>query len=271
MRRRIAALILAAVWMLSLAACGRDAEETTPTVPTLTAGETLELENFRLSASTWSSPNGATIHLTATPNGYAEGQSAAFVVRLEGEEVENVPCDWTGGVYTASAELNAADGYCYYVVLTSTDGTQTEVEVNTPTSPTDEALINLASSLESYCSLTVESFTQDGSKLTLTQGSALVQAPRITNNDEAISCSEAALVLIFNDEEVSRTTLTLTPGEESGAFTASLADVTLELPQMEDDQQVSLRLEVTLSNGQSLSASGAAWWYMDGQLLSAVG
>ena len=121
----------------------------------------------------------------------------------------NVPCEWNGSAYTASADLNAADGYCYYVLLTAADGTQTEVAINTPTAPTDDALINLESALNSYCNMTVASATQDGSTLTITGGSVEVQAPRITNEGETITCSKAELVLTFDEEIVGTAALTM--------------------------------------------------------------
>lgn len=163
-RKNILAVItLVAVFAFALAGCGsKDKEPTANTaasVPEMSAGQELTLTSSTLTAATWSSPNGATVNLTATPNGYAEGQSAAFIVRLEGEEAANVPCEWNGSAYTASADLNAADGYCYYVLLTAADGTQTEVAINTPTAPTDDALINLESALNSYCNMTVASAT----------------------------------------------------------------------------------------------------------------
>ena len=140
-RKNILAVIaLVAVFAFALVGCGsKDKEPTANTaasVPEMSAGQELTLTSSTLTAATWSSPNGATVNLTATPNGYAEGQSAAFIVRLEGEEAANVPCEWNGSAYTASADLNAADGYCYYVLLTAADGTQTEVAINTPTAPT---------------------------------------------------------------------------------------------------------------------------------------
>ena len=37
------------------------------------------------------------------------------------------------------------------------------------------------------------------------------------------------------------------------------------------DQQLSLRLDVQLTNGQSLSAQGGSWYYQDGVIANAVG
>ena len=115
------------IFAVSLSACG-----TKEPVAGTTAGQTvpsaevaapeLSLTEWSLSASTWSSPNGATIHLTAVPTRHAEGDSASFVVRLEGEEIASVPCSWENNNYTAEVDLNAADGYCYYVTLSGADG-----------------------------------------------------------------------------------------------------------------------------------------------------
>lgn len=267
--------LLVLVMLICMVGCGSDKTEETTTAPapaeTLAANQPLELTGWDLTASTWSSPNGATVTLTATPNGYADGQAASFIVRLEGEDVENIPCDWDGSRYTASADLNAADGYCYYVLLTAADGTQTEVAVNTPTAMTDEALINMSTALQSYCSLTVTASEQKGDTLTITEGSATIQLPLITNDGETIVCDKAVLVMTLNNEEVSSAELTLEDAPDAGSYTLSLAGIQFSVPEMEDDHRVELRLAVTLSNGQSMSAAGGSWIYNDGSLLLAAG
>ena len=53
--------------------------------------------------------------------------------------------------------------------------------------------------------------------------------------------------------------------------TMSLEDIRFDIPEMEDDQQLSLRLDVTLSNGQVLTDSNGTWSYIGGELVSAVG
>lgn len=273
-KRIFSAIALIAVFAFVLAGCGAKEEPAATaaeTVPELTPGQSLELTSSSLTAATWSSPNGATVNLTAVPNGYAEGQSAAFVVRLEGEDAANVPCDWNGSAYTASADLNAADGYCYFVILTAADGTQTEIPINTPTNITDDALVNMETALNSYCSMTVEASQQDGGKLTITAGSVEVQTPRITNEGEAITCGEAVLVLTFNEQEVARAELTLEEAEIPGSYTADIAGTSFDIPAMEDDQELAVRLDVTLSNGQFLTASGGTWTFLDGQMMTRVG
>jgi len=274
MKKMTLALLILAL-LVAMTGCGsKQAEETTAApapVETLAADQPLELTGWDLTASTWSSPNGATVHLKATPNGYAEGQSATFIVRLEGEDVETVPCAWDGAVYTASAELNAADGYCYYVLLTAADGSETEVPVNTPTAMVDEALINMTTALQSYCSITVTDSKQEDGTLTITEGTVTIQLPLITNEGESIVCDQAVLVLTADGQEIGTAQLSVSDAPDAGSYTLSAAGVTFQVPQLEDDHRAELRLDVTLSNGQILSAAGGSWICNDGNLMLVAG
>lgn len=262
---------LLAAFALVLTGCGsKEAEETA--APETAAPEVpLGLADWSLSASTWSSPNGATVHLSATPNARTDDQYAVFSVRLEGDDIENIPCEWDGTHYTASADLNAADGYCYYVVLTTVSGEQAEIAVNTPAAPTNEALINMETALNTYCTLLMEASDADAQKLTITAGTVHIQLPRITNNGEAITCSEAVLSLRFNGTETDRKVLTLPEPDPNGLYIVNISDTRFDIPAMEDDQQLTLHLDVTLSNGQLLSDANGTWSYIGGQLVSAVG
>jgi len=276
----ILAVILALAVMLT--ACGGEkapeaaetmAATTIATVPAETAApaQPLSLTDWSMSASTWSSPNGATIHITATPSHYDESAKADFLVRLESEEIANVPCEWDGTSYTASADLNAANGYCYYVVLTAADGTSTEVAVNTPSEPTNEAFINMASALESYCSMTVEESAFEGNTLTLSSCKVQVQVPTITDEGTDIGCQQAALSLSFDGEELAKADVELKATETAGLFEADISGMTFDLPEMEDDQKVELHLNAILTNGQSLTAFGGNWFYNEEGLLPVVG
>lgn len=278
----ILAVILALALMLG--ACGSEkAPETTAaattvattaaTVPAETTlpSEPLTLTDWVMTANTWSSPNGATVSISAVPNYYTEAQKIDFIVRLESEDVVSVPCQWDGTNYTASADLNAADGYCYYVVLTAADGTVTEVAVNTPEEPVNETLINLASSLESYCSVTIEESAFEDGKLTLTGGQVQVKTPILTNAGETISCQEVVLLLSLNGETLDQETLPLTQADAAGIFEVALDNVVFDVPAMENNQKVELTLNATLSNGQVLSAFGGNWSYSEDGLLPAFG
>ena len=274
-RKTILALIaLIAAFAMLMTGCGKgeEAAETTAAAPEVVQTEevTLGLTGWELDSTTWSSPNGATVHITATPVSYAEGMTAEFVVRLEGADVLTVPCQWDGTVFTGSAELNAEDGYCYFLILSTAEHTY-EVAVNTPTEPTDETLVNMATALNTYCNLLIEGSEAADGKLTITAGTAQIQPPQIKNNGEAVTCSEAALVLTFNGEEVGRQALELPAAGENGAYELPIANVSFEIPEMEDDNQLSLRLDVKLSNGYILTDANGTWSYIGGELLGVVG
>ena len=280
--KKMTILAVILVLVMALTACGGEkAPETTataaPTVAATVPAETaapsqpLTLSSWELGVSTWSSPNGATVHLTAAPSSYAEGQTAAFIVRLEGDDVFSAPCQWDGTSYTADADLNAANGYCYYVVLTAADGTATEIAVNTPAEPTDEALINLEAALTSYCNLIVEESEIADNKLTLTNCKVQVQVPVITDDGAAITCQQAVLTLNLDTEEVAKAEVTLEAAETAGLFEADASGMTFDVPALEGEQQLELILNVTLSNGQELTAYGSSWVAGEDSLLPVVG
>ena len=107
--------------------------------------------------------------------------------------------------------------------------------------------------------------------MTITGGSVEVQAPRITNEGETITCSKAELVLTFNEEIVGTAALTMEAAEIPGSYTADISGITFNIPAMEDDQQLSIRLDVTLSNGQFLTAPGGTFSFLNGEMVSSVG
>lgn len=273
-RKTILALIaLIAAFAMVLTGCGKDEKpsETTAALEVVHAEEvTLGLTGWELDSTTWSSPNGATVHITATPVSYTEGMTADFVVRLEGADVLTVPCQWDGSAFTGSAELNAEDGYCYYLILSAGDQNY-EIPVNTPTEPVDETLVNMATALNTYCNLLIEGSESDANKLTITSGTVQIQPPQIRNNGEAVTCAEAALVLTFNGEEVGRKALDLPAADDTGAYEVPISGVAFDIPEMEDDNQLSLRLDVKLSNGYILTDANGTWSYIGGELLGIVG
>ncbi len=273
MKKNLLLVLLAMALMLAICGCGRENQRPTGSTGPDAPAKPLDvsLASFGLSTTTWSSPNGATVNLTAIPSSHTEGQTARFVVRLGQMEEANVPCEWDGTEYTASADLNAADGYGYYVIITAADGAQKELAVNTPENPYDETLVNLASSLDAYCTVTVDGSSSSDGALNILSGSVLVQLPLITDGGQSVTCSEAVLILSRNDEEINRMVLTLTPAEIHGSYEQALTDLSFPLPNMSDGQELSLRAEVTLSNGQSLVGPGGSWLYNGGTLEASVG
>lgn len=272
--KKIRILALIALLVLALCACGKaEAPAETTAAPTAeaTLPAPLTLTDWTMSASTWSSPNGATVHITAAPNRFVEGQSASFIVRLEGEEIANVPCDWDGQQYTAAADLNGANGYCYYIVLNDVYGSVTEVSVNTPTDPRFDTLINLEDALNSFCAVVVDKSTVTADKLTLNAGTIEVQAPKLGNDGKTITCVDVLLILRLNGEQISQKAMIMQGTDDIGYYTLDLSNVSFDLPRMEGDQQLTLDLEVKLSNDQILTAPGGSWYSSDEGLMSAFG
>ena len=65
--------------------------------------------------------------------------------------------------------------------------------------------------------------------------------------------------------------LTMEAAEIPGSYTADISGITFNIPSMEDDQQLSIRLDVTLSNGQFLTAPGGTFSFLNGEMVSSVG
>lgn len=286
MKRRIVSLLLVLAMVLCLAACGGDAdriaeleaenEALKAQVEALTAqldsaANPVGLTEWHFDAHAWSGNNGANITFTGTPESYAEGQTAALKITLEGEQVDSIDCQWDGTVYTATTDLNAADGYCYYCVITDPYGNASEVELNTPKNPTNEALINIETALTSYCGMMVEDSKLEGNTLTITAGYAQVQLPLIGKSDAQVTITGAELILEAEGQEIDRATLSMQQGDTATGYSAEVIGITFTVPAMEDDQQLELRMEVTLSDGQILTTRGGNWFANGGDLFLVVG
>ena len=279
----IAALALCATVILS--GCGKEpkadanatdpAQTTESTQPTASAPagslahvETEgSLQSWELSAQVWSSSNGATVTLTAQPRAYEKGQGASFVVRLEGKEVENVSCSWDGKYYTASADLEAADGYEFECVLFPPQG----VGEHYTLSDAYDSLVYMKRSLDAYCNLYISDFKDADGKFTITAGWASVQLPQLTTEGTAIGFQKAQLVFALNGETVETQDVDLPQGEGQGSYESSLSNISFTMPQMDDDYQLDLTLVVTLTNGEELTADGGSWFYNNNELKMAAG
>lgn len=280
MKKRFLSLFaLVTVFALVLCACG--AKEDAPSIDESAPAEIqsqeaveLALKEFTLEPTIWSSANGASIDLTATPAAYVEGMTATFVVRLEGEDIVSNPCEWNGTAFTSFADLNAEDGYCYYVTLAYPDGAGNTIgntiEINSPTTPTNEALINLAASLESFCNITVGNAPFADGKLTIQEGTAAIRIPQISSG---LTCTSAELILNLDGGALAKKELTLAETDSVDAsYTADLAGISFDIPEMEGDHQLSLALIAHLSDGTNLTdEDSTGWFYSDGTVHLTVG
>lgn len=228
------------------------------------------LEGCTLTGSAWSSNNGATVTMVATPSSYDESYSAALSVQLNGIEVEFVPCEWNGEAYTASVDLNAANGYGYYFIITTADGTPTRMELNTPNNITDDTLVYMETALNAYANMVMENWEEKDGNLVVTSGYVQIQMPRLTAGDDT-GYAGSQLILKCNGEELERKAIDIPEGEAPGSYEAAISNQQFTLPEIEADGILELWLEVTLSNGQTIDTCACTWTYFDGTLMPSVG
>ena len=231
--------------------------------------QTMVLKSYALKAVSGERGGSAEVQITASPMRYEEGQKAIFRVSINEEEAASAEGQWNEGTYTASISLPAEDGYTYECILTQPDGNENTIILSSPDAPLYESCVYLASSLNAYCNLFVEDWSQSEGTLTLTTGYAQVQLPRI--GGRTIDYQSSDLVLRLGDGELQRVSIDMPKGEAEGSYEVILENVEFSMPAIEDEQQLDLWLEVTLDNGESLTYNGCSWFFANGELTLAVG
>ena len=231
------------------------------------------LSDWNLVATAWSDGMGADVTMSAAPGAYEEGMEAVFSIRLNGQEVRSVPCDWDGtAFFTATAKLEAADGYSYYCILTTVDGERQQFALSTTENPVYDVPVYLESSLNAYCKMILDSWLVDNGKLTISLAELEAQLPRLTAYGEMPTIDDARLLLVHNGQDFSSLDLTLEPAEGAGAYKLTLAGGDLTWPaELAEGDNLDLYFEVVLSDGLVLSDLGGSWMYGDGGLDLVVG
>ena len=282
---KLSLILTAIAMMFTISACGRDVPigvdggqiaDLQQQIRSLSARvEALEkrsgLESWDMQAEPWVNRSGATIRFRAVPVNHPDGQTAAFVVRLDGQEIADMDCAWDGTAYAATLDLDAADGYGFYCVLVSENGMREQFALNTPENPVEDALVYLRTAMISYANLVVESWHDAGGKLTVSSGYVQVQTPRLSADGNAVTYTGADLVLQLNGQELGRKELDLPAGEGANSYETELHDIAFDIPEIVDGDRMELWLEVSLSGGEELLTSGGSWGCYDGDLILEVG
>lgn len=246
-----------------------DAATTEPTVPAVPVNA--DLKSWDLNAVPWYDNCGAVVTLTAVPAAYKLGMTAAFLVRLDGQDAADIPCSWNGTAFTASAELTARNGYSYICVLNPDSENRSEITLASPENPVDTLAVNLADSIHSYCNLILGDWSVSDRSLVIASCRLQAQLPQLTPSGRPSSCQVTKLTLRQNGEVLRTHWVTLRPGEASNSYELSMENLTFLLPGLEEGDHLELWLEVTLSDGQILSAAGGGWDYADGRLQATAG
>ena len=229
------------------------------------------LDHWDLALTPWETGTGASVTLTAAPVSFEEGMTAALSVRLSSKEVSNTPCTWDGEAFTATVELAAEDGYGYYLILVDASGTKQQFALTSPENPVSDIPVYLASALESYCNLMVDSWYDAEGMLTISLAYAQAQLPRLSAGGTMPTIQSAQLQLYYNGEPYSTRSITLEDGLGEGAYELTIAGAVLEMPEMAEDEYLDLYLQITLSDGQVITALGASWYCNAGGLFAVMG
>lgn len=228
------------------------------------------LSGWELIPVPWEDGSGASVTMNATPTGDAEGMTASLYVRKGSAEIVTQPCEWTGTAFTATVELTAQDGYSYYCILESGGGRE-QIALSTPENPTADIPVYLATALSAYCNLTLDSWLDQDGTLTVTTAYVQAQLPQLTAMGGVPTIQRAELVLRYQGEAFSAAEVVPEAGTGVGAYELTVTDVKLDMPRMEEDESLELWLELTLSDGQVLSALGASWYQAGDELFVVVG
>lgn len=229
------------------------------------------LAGWDLTLVPWETGTGASVTLTAVPAGYEEGMTAALYIRRGSQEIVTAECSWTGDAFTATAELTAQDGYGYYCILTDSQGNRQQFSLTTPENPVEDIPVYLAAALTSYCNLTMDSWLDLDNTLTITAAYVQAQLPRLTFDGSNASIEKAELLLYYQGEICASAPITLEPGTGDGAYELTVSGVSMPMPQMAENESLDLYLEITLSDGQVLTALGASWFCNSDGLFAVVG
>ncbi len=124
-------------------------------------------------------------------------------------------------------------------------------------------------SSDAYCHLLVNSW--EGSLSVLTLRSAVAQVVIPATSDTELLIQSAQLVLRRDILEVERKAVTLVATDSNTSFEAILEGISFELPQLEENAQVDLWLEVVLSDGQILLSPACGWFRSGSELFMVAG
>ena len=218
-------------------------------------GEKL-ISEIAFDAVAWDDRNGANIIFTAVPKSWKEDDSSYISLRLAGEEVEQFPCKWSGGVCRAELSLKAKNGYAFYYVVTHADGTQEQQLLK------NTGLEELADALVLRCHVTVHPDI-DGDRIVFPNYSMDVSAPKIRKENEHLHLATLDWVLTFHGEAYFREPVSphMLNEEVSNIQIGGNGLHQFTLPAANIGDLVTLSVEATLSDGSHIAVDTATFRY----------
>lgn len=203
---------------------------------------------------------GAEISFSGVPAAWQEGDAAVLSIRRTGMETILQPCQWDGAFLTATAFLEAADGYELCLTLNHSDGTQEQQVLS------HSAIENLKQSLNITVETAAGTWAYDGDTLSLNQYEFKVTMPMNGRFYADMTWELIDLILLTGKgEELGRFNLLDAGNEEDMDILASselwtmrqqIRFVGLELPK---EEGILLYLSVKTSNGLTAMEPVCAW------------
>ena len=203
----------------------------------------------------------ARVLFSATPKTWSPGQTASLSVLRNGEKVAEAPCTIDGAVCTASVDLPLEDGYEYHFVTTDAEGNQKFQYL-------DNGNCNY---LKSDTSLLVESWIVPDAAyrrntLHILGLELAVSQPLLSENNEAATWTKLDYVISVNGQEVCRESFLDGDLAEATDFSFSESDIPISGVSLEKGDEVTMTVDVALSNGMGESLTVATWTYQNGSL-----
>lgn len=286
MKKRIISAVLVGIMLLALTGC-HDKKDLALIAELQDANTRLaaqvdslkaEVASLRsMSLQTWEitavpSEDGtlADVSFSAVPDGLLDGQSITFEVVQDGQVRVSLPCLLDGATFTASAQLEPKNGYSFFCVLSDGSASFKREALMDPASTVLSTLMNLGDAMNTYCNLVVDDYAVEEGKLNL-KLSLSAKLPEFVNKEAPAGIESAKLIFTMGEETLETTDVTFEAGE-NGVLEAVMDSLSLTIPEkMEKDAQLTLTLNVKLTNGQELKSAGAGWYMQEGAPVMVAG
>lgn len=223
------------------------------------------LSGYRFRLKPNADKNTLLVGVEAIPETRGPDTKATLYVRLNGSQYLSAPFAWDGSAYLAYVEVEYLDGYEYWMVLQSPEGTQESVQLTDATAqyPLRQYAIT--------CEVNVGTsrFDKPSHSLNLSDFEVHLRQPE-HNNWGNINWEYAEWVVyhIRGDQRETVHTESLLVGEES--FTemwGPMGNFGFYLPELQEGDGLELWCRAALSNSLEASTLACSWAYVNGELI----
>ena len=232
------------------------------------------LSDYTLELEVWTKAPGADVVFSAVPKIWNQGDSAVLSFQIPGEEAIRADCNWDGAFLTATAPLEARDGYRICLTILHADGSQEQQMLY------DYRVQDLASELQIVCEVICGTgqFTRKTGELELILNDMDIHIARpgiaVEDNEKyfwkSVACtlyritprgreSLGTIDLMKDDADL--------PRSHSAWFTPSIS---FAIPEINDGDGLELWVKAEMNNGMFNQQMAGSWAYNNGEFIAAV-